>query len=435
MPSSHPCPARAVRCLVLFLSALLLGLGAPHSQAQAGNPPIPVGDARIHYHRADGNYSGWAMYTFNASTANNSYCSSEVNVAGTDSFGVYFDVPVSATAGSPAGDLGFIINNCALGVKDPGPDQHLQTNTSSEAWVLSGNATVYLTNPTLAQGSGPIPAGDVRIHYFRPDGNCGGWAMYVFGAATSYQSYCSTEINVTGTDAYGIYFDVPVNATYGTPAGNLGFIINNCSLNVKDPGPDQHLQTTQFNEAWVVSGDATVYTTLPTAAQKLNGLFSQQQAYWLDRSRVAIQAAYFKAGDTYSIQWSNSGGLAPGVNGVTGGQAIPLVQGGALTADELTRYPQLASYSVLTVSPSVTVATLENALKGQIALSAVSSSGTLDYATGFQYAGALDDLFYYSGRLGVVVKHVREAASDDPTEAGDAAVRLKLWAPTAQSVR
>ena len=399
-------------------------------QPSVAGGPIPAGDVRIHYYRPDGNYAGWALYTWNDSTAGSSWCSSEISSSGSDAFGVYFDVPVNPATGTPAGDLGFILNNCAAGqIKDPGPDQHLQTTLHNEAWIVSGDPTVYTTNPE------PVPPGDARIHYYRPDGNYSGWALYTWNASTANASWCSSEISPTGTDSYGVYFDVPVNTSAGTPPGDLGFIINNCAAGqIKDPGPDGHLQTTQYTQAWIVSGDPTIYTVAPTAAQKLNALFLKQQAYWLDRSRVAIQPGFFSSGNTYAITWSLTGGLTLSSTGVTGGLQIPLVAGGSLTADELARYPQLASYTVLTISPTVTMATIEQALKGQIAVSSVDGSGNLTYATGIQYAGVLDDLYYYPGKLGVVFHHPSDNTSADTADDSDAPVKLKLWAPTAQGV-
>src|SRR5580698_347383 len=146
----------------------------------------------------------------------------------------------------------------------------------------------FQASPARAATAPPIPAGSVRIHYFRPDGNYSGWALYTWNASTENASWCSSEVQISGTDAYGVYFDVSVNPAQGTPTGDLGFIINNCSENqVKDPGPDQHLQITTFNQAWIISGDATVYTSEPTEAQKLNSNFLKEQAYLLDRTRVA----------------------------------------------------------------------------------------------------------------------------------------------------
>ena len=36
----------------------------------------------------------------------------------------------------------------------------------------------------LAQPDPPIPSGDIRIHYFRPDGNYSGWTVYAFDNTT-----------------------------------------------------------------------------------------------------------------------------------------------------------------------------------------------------------------------------------------------------------
>ncbi len=283
-----------------------------------------------------------------------------------------------------------------------------------------------------AESAAVIPPGHVRIHYYRPDGNYGGWALYTWNASTENNQWCSSEVSVAGTDSYGVYFDVAVNPSFGSPTGDLGFILNNCANGQqKDPGPDQHLQITHYQQAWVVSGDSTVYTAEPTAQEKLNSLFQKQQAYWLDRSRVAIQPAYFQSGNTFALYYSANGGLRLTTSGVTGGGRIPLVPGGSLTADELVRYPQLASYAVLTVDPRIDVTTIGRALKDQLALSSVTPSGALSYATGVQYAGVLDDLYYYPGKLGVVFP---KTAPADPEEDADAPVKLKLWAPTAQGV-
>ncbi len=271
----------------------------------------------------------------------------------------------------------------------------------------------------------PIPAGSVRIHYYRPDGNFSGWTMWTWNASTENQTtWCSTELNQTGTDSYGAYWDVTVNPAWGTPVGDLGFIVHNCALNIKDPGPDMHLNILLYNEAWVISGDPTVYTVQPTPAQLLNGVFHQQQAYWLDHQRLAIPASAFSSAWTYYLNSSLTGGLQLGTSSVTGGTSIALVAGGALTADELARYPQLASYAVLEIPQGTRQSTIRQDLTGEVVLSAVDSTSTLKYATGIQIAGVLDDLYYYSGALGVVIN-----SSGYP-----APVQIKLWAPTAQSV-
>ncbi len=270
----------------------------------------------------------------------------------------------------------------------------------------------------------PIPTGDVRIHYYRPDGNYSGWALYTWNASTENASWCSSEVAITGTDSYGVYFDVTVNPSQGTPPGDLGFIINNCGEGqIKDPGPDQHLQTTQYNQAWVIHGNSTVFTTEPTPQQISNSILGVEQAYWMDRTRVAIPSQYLQSGDSYALNTSLTGGLTVTSTGISGGTEIPLTPGGALTQDELTRYPQLASYAVLQIASTVPLTTLENALRGELAFSAIASNGTLQYATGIQDAAVLDDLYYYPGKLGVIFH-------DDNSQS----IKFKLWAPTAQNV-
>ncbi len=289
---------------------------------------------------------------------------------------------------------------------------------------------VGLALPALASAYSPIPAGSVRIHYFRLDGNFTGWTMWTWGASTENQSaWCSTELNQAGLDSYGAYWDVTVNTSWGNPPGDLGFIIHNCTTNTKDPGPDQHLQTQLYNEAWIISGDNTVYTAQPTSQQLLNGVFQEEQAYWLDRQRLAIQPGFLETGWTYFLNASLAGGLQLSNSGVTGGASLQLIPGGSLTQDELTRYPQLAHYAVLQIPESVSLSTVQQFLRGQVVLSAVDSTSTLKYATGIQIAGVLDDLYYYPGKLGVILNQ------DTKESAGDTApIQIKLWAPTAQAV-
>jgi pullulanase len=273
----------------------------------------------------------------------------------------------------------------------------------------------------------PIPTGDVRIHYYRPDGNYSGWALYTWNASTENASWCQSEVQITGTDSYGVYFDVTVNTSQGTPPGDLGFIINNCAAGqIKDPGPDQHLDTTKYNEAWVIHANSTVFTTQPTPQQISNSILGVEQAYWIDRTRIAIQPQFLQSGDTYALYTSLTGGLTITASGISGGTSIPLTPGGSLSQDELTRYPQLASYAVLQIPSTVSLATLQQALEGQLAFAAITAGGTLQYATGIQDAGVLDDLYYYNGSLGVVFNHDQANSSQ--------AVQIKVWAPTAQQV-
>jgi pullulanase len=91
-----------------YVLVLLLSVFASTQAFAAADPAIPSGDIRIHYHRPDGNYSGWTVYAFDNTTENTgNYGGGPVQVTGTDSFGAYFDVGVT----TGAQEVGIIIHN------------------------------------------------------------------------------------------------------------------------------------------------------------------------------------------------------------------------------------------------------------------------------------------------------------------------------------
>ncbi len=409
------------------LLALVLAI-VPFDSAIA---QIPAGHIRIHYHRPDGVYSGWTVYAFDGTTEDtNNYGGGPVQVTGTDSYGAYFDVGVQ----SGTQEVGLIIHNpTAPGgdVKDPGPNEFVDPATQgNEYWAYSGIGKLYNTAISLSSPNALLP-GYARIHYYRPDGNYANWSVYAFNDTAEYTGdYNSGLTFVTSYDAYGAYYDIGLIPN----AKDLGFIVHNTSTGVKDPGPDMHLDVATNLQAWVISGNANVFTMTPTPAEILASLLNVQQAYWMDRSRVAIQAQYAQSGDTYFISSSLTGGLTVTTTGITGGTNIPLTVGGALTAEELARYPQLAGYTVLQLPPNTLLPAVQSALKGQLAFSAIGSNGQVQYATGLQIAGVLDDLYYYPGKLGVVFHHQDRRGWHDWDDDEDCDLKIKVWAPTAQSV-
>src|SRR5260370_19507728 len=85
-----------------------------------------------------------------------------------------------------------------------------------------------------------------------------------------------------------------------------------------------HLNVALFKEAWVISGDAQAFTTQPTAAQLLDAVFFKQQAFWIDRTTVAIQGQFLQSGFSYFLNYDRNANLQLTSTGVTGGSSIPL---------------------------------------------------------------------------------------------------------------
>jgi pullulanase len=392
---------------------------------------ILPGYVRVHYHRTDSNYGGWTIYAFYDTTEyGGDYNSGLVPVTNYDAFGAYFDVAVPANAQN----LGLIIHNPSApggDKKDPGPNEFVDPATEGfEYWAYTGIGKLYKSAPSLSNPNALLP-GYARIHYYRPDGNYSNWTCYAFNDTAEYTGdYNDGLTGVTAFDSYGAYFDISLKPN----PQNLGFIIHNISTGAKDPGPNMYLDVATNTEAWAISGNATVFTTTPTATQILDSLLNIEQAYWLDRQRVAILPQFATSGATYALNSSLTGALSVTATGITGGITIPLTAGGSLTADELARYPQLSGYTVLQLPPDTPLSTLQTALRGQLALSVVGQNGALQYATGLQFAGVLGDLYYYPGKLGVVFHEGNAHEWSDWPEAENYAVKLKVWAPTAQSV-
>jgi pullulanase len=124
---------------------------------------------------------------------------------------------------------------------------------------------VFAFAQAIAAADPAIPSGDIRIHYFRPDGNYSGWTVYAFDNTTENTgNYGGGPVPVTGTDSFGVYFDVGVT----TGAQEVGIIIHNPTA----PGGDQKDTpnnlfvdpATQGNEYWAYSGIAKLYTTAPS---------------------------------------------------------------------------------------------------------------------------------------------------------------------------
>ncbi len=152
-----------------------------------------------------------------------------------------------------------------------------------------------------------------------------------------------------------------------------------------------------------------------------HGNLSKAKAHWVSRDTIAWNVAGFQPDWTVKLHHAFDGGLVLGAGGVTGGVEIPLSYDPAGLSDEIKAlFPHLAAFKAFKI-PSAQLAEVPQALESQLAVSVADGTGALVDATSLQIPGVLDDLYTYSGGLGVLFQN------GIPT--------LKVWAPTAHTVK
>ncbi len=377
------------------------------------------GFATIHYHRDDGDYgdptSGdfndyWGVHLWGDAIdpAEGTDWTSPKPPTGTDDFGVFWDVQLA----DPSAALNYIIHRGDT--KDPGPDQSFVPSEVPTVWITSGDETIHPQQGAAEQV--------VTIHYHRPDGDYGDatsddyndfWGLHTWNAADD--PGWTTPRKPTGTDKFGIFWDVPIT----NPDLPLAYIIHRGDT--KDPGPDQFLDRDEWGfEVWQLSGadpDSPYILPVPAAAGN-SGDLTKARAHWVAADTIVWPAATDSTA-TYQLWWSPDGTLALADDGsVSGGSAVPLTLDGTYPSDIDGRL-HLGGLPQLRLADD-DVALIPDILRGQFAVVATSTSGVRLAATGLQIPGVLDDLYSYDGDLGVVWD------GDVPT--------VRLWAPTAQDV-
>ena len=267
--------------------------------------------------------------------------------------------------------------------------------------------------------------GTARVHYARPDGVYDGWTLHVWEDASESVTW-ETGLEPTGSDDFGVYWDVGVQ-----DGGDLlGFIVH--KGDEKDPGPDGFLDLTEAREAWLVSGDETVYLTPPDpSTAPLPGDLTTARAHWLDRTTL-VWDAELPEGAEVTLTSALGGGLERTDTGVRQPGPMPIAattfqvelnaDPAGLDGERSEKFPYLAGYTVY--RPDLGADAVANFVRGQLVVSATDADGTLLDATAVQLPGILDDLY-------------AEAARDEPLGVvweGDAP-SVRVWAPTAQSVK
>jgi pullulanase-type alpha-1,6-glucosidase len=364
--------------------------------------------AVVHYQRADGNYTGWNLYTWgDIDPSQQTTWPAGQPFIGRDAYGAFAYVKLKPGASS----VGYIVEN--NGTKDVANDRTIDLTQGGEVWVKQGDPGQSVTPPTAYP---PVAADTAVIHYHRADGAYTGWGLHDWsGAATPTQ--WSAPLQPSGQDAFGLTFTVPL----AQGATSLSYILHNGDT--KDLPDDQSLQfSANGREVWILSGQEGYLLPEPKGST-LDADLTKSQAQWVDGTTVAWKRPVV-AGEHEQLVYAPSGDISV-VNGDLSDQGHWLrlnpVAGG-LTAAQLAKHPVLAGYSAFTIDPR-DVGRVKDALKSQLIATARDANGYLTYATGVQIPGVLDALY-----AGAAKAHLGPVFTDGtPT--------LSVWAPTAQSVK
>lgn len=173
--------------------------------------------------------------------------------------------------------------------------------------------------------------------------------------------------------------------------------------------------------------DATTGEMTVAADQSVPG--DGDRAFWLDARTLALPAAAVPDGGdpaarTWTLHGAPTGGItvADGVVTTPGGSDLPLtLLPDGVPEDLQARHPLVDGYLAVSLDEAVTDEQVAELLTGELRLTQSGPTG-LEYSTGVQVAGVVDDLF-------TVASDVTLGATWD----GDVPT-LALWAPTARSV-
>ncbi|HVL52997.1 MAG TPA: alpha-amylase family glycosyl hydrolase, partial [Vitreimonas sp.] len=373
------------------------------------------GYVEIRYQRPDDAYDGWGLHLWGdgLDPSEGTEWESAKPPTAIDDYGAYWKILIQ----DETQPVNFIVHKGDE--KDTDGDRSFLPTEIPEAWLQSGDSMIHKT-----RGSAEDFA---VIHYHRPDGDYGDptssnfndfWGMHVWAGAASPNPSWEQPVKPVGLDRFGPVFKVDLV----NDASELAYILHRG--NTKDPDPDQFLDLVNIgHEVWYLSGHVDSeqkhkYLLPIQAGSGSDANLARQKAHWLTENMIAWNIDPLPGGD-YALHYAPDGGLAV-AGGVTGGTSIPLSRVPAgLSAELKAKWPHLAAYQAFRIG-SGDLDEVPDALRGQLAVSATDAEGNLRVATGVQIPGVLDDLYPYTGDLGV------SWAGGVPT--------IRVWAPTAKSV-
>ena len=283
-------------------------------------------------------------------------------------------------------------------------------NSTTLRLVLSAVPPAVVASTPSGGGSGTTT---LRVHWHRASGDYTGAMIHTWGAANS--PTWNQGFVPDGTDGFGVYFNVQLNAT----SGAVGYILH-IGDSKDDNGVDQsYTLQSGTNEIWRIEGDLTTYTAIP-GSPSVSTL--DARAFWL--TGKVLQWPGITSAGTAKLYWSATGKIVSTygspISGSDGSITLDAFTG-SVPADVATRFQWIAAGNQYTVRDA-DVAKLNALHTSQVVLVQEDTSGNVQNSTTAQIAGAMDDL--YSAASTATLGPVVAAGS----------TTYKLWAPTAQSV-
>ncbi|NDJ84635.1 MAG: pullulanase-type alpha-1,6-glucosidase [Chloroflexi bacterium] len=232
-----------------------------------------------------------------------------------------------------------------------------------------------------------------------PDGD----GIYHYG--TTLIPAGSWEVKVPVNQSWDLSYGVDGNDAAGSP---------NIPFTVPEEGSYVEFFFDSETKLLRITSDGEVPT--PTTVTP-----NEARAYWVNERQIVWDIPN-RVGAEYRLYYSPTAELEFGAEGITGGEYITLTRDpGGMREDSAEKFPHLTEMEMVLRIPDEEVAKIPEILKSQIGIMATDYTGAITGATGLQIPGVLDDLYTYSGELGVIWD------GDTPT--------LRVWAPTAQNVR
>ncbi|WP_269533450.1 diguanylate cyclase domain-containing protein [Chitinimonas sp. BJYL2] len=129
--------------------------------------------------------------------------------------------------------------------------------------ILLITLTAVLALPTQAS---TVPPDTVRLHFHRDDPDYNGWGLHLWGDALNLprQSTWSEPYPPSGSDSFGVYFDIPLQPG----ARSFGFVLHRGEQ--KNAPFDQYwYQERHGNQIWLLEGNATLFTARPQVREQV----------------------------------------------------------------------------------------------------------------------------------------------------------------------